>query len=112
MRKPILHVVAGHLLGLHIALSGSAGWDAPDVPTAGTVGVEVDPLAIGRVIRAVIVAGASGQTLLRAALYGNAVDVEIAVALPAERKRLPVRRPAMEIAGLPFRDLLRLAAGG
>src|SRR3954447_20777963 len=57
VRKPVFQVVVRYLFGLFIIHSCAASRHAPDVPTAGAVGVEVDPLAVRRVIGPIIVAG-------------------------------------------------------
>src|SRR6266545_2217601 len=64
MRKPVLALVAGDALRFGIARTRAPGGDAPDVPASRPVGVEVDPLAVGRVVRSVIVAGMRGEPLL------------------------------------------------
>src|ERR1700688_4040498 len=99
MGEPVFEFVVGYLLGLGILFAGPIRRDPPDVPAAGTLGVEVDPFAVGSVFGAVIVRALRGEPLLFAAGYGNAKKVEDAVALADEGQPFGVGRPAVEVAG-------------
>ena len=75
------------------------------------IGVEVDPLAVRRVLGAVVVVARRGELLLGAAAHWHAKQVErLAVALADERQPLVVRRPSMEIARRGGRQQLRRSA--
>src|ERR1039457_7481886 len=67
-----LQVVAGHLLGFGVARAAALGRNAPDLPLAGAVGVEVDPLAIRRILGTVVVGALGSEALLVAARRGDA----------------------------------------
>src|SRR5207253_5398959 len=72
---------------------------------------EIDPAAIGRVVRAVIVAVVGSEALFRPGVFRKAVEIEISFALGAVGQPLAIRRPAMKVTGLPAGDLPRSAAG-
>src|SRR5881394_3061344 len=77
MRKPVFHLVSRNLLRVPIVGTGSIGRNPPDVPVAGAVGVEVDPLAVVRIVGTVVIAGVGIELLRFAAGGGNAEDIVI-----------------------------------
>src|SRR6266481_1497235 len=81
--KPVFTVIAGDSLSFGVIGACAVGGHAPDVPASGAIRIEVDPLAIRRVLRSVVIAGVGGQALLGAAINGDAVDVEVVTALGA-----------------------------
>ena len=83
----------------------------PDLHVARAVGVEVDPLAVRRQLRAVVDAFGRGQPDFLAAIDGDLVEVELAVALPGVEQPLLVGRPAVEVRRRVRGDALRLATG-
>src|ERR1700686_1499632 len=97
--EPVFPFVAGDPLGLGVIGACAVGGHAPDVPASGTIRVEVDPLAVGRVLGSVVISGVGGQALLGAAVDRDAIDVEIVAALGAHGQPLSVRRPSVKIAG-------------
>src|ERR1700737_3180120 len=97
MWEPVLQLVAGNLLCFRIAGTRPIRRYAPDIPTSGAIRIEVDPLAVERVIGAVVVTGTGGESLFRAACGGHAEDIEIAFALSDHREVLAVGRPAVEV---------------
>ena len=75
MREPVSVAVIRHLF-----LSAAVGQHAPDLHQAGTLGIEVDVFAVGRIVGAVVEAFGVGQTALLAAIHRNGVNIELAVA--------------------------------
>jgi len=47
MREPVFAGVARDALRFAIVWAGAFGWESPDVPSAGTIGVDVNPLSVG-----------------------------------------------------------------
>src|SRR2546428_13466053 len=100
MRKPIFEIVVGHLLRPAIVSARAVRGHAPDIPAAATIGVEIDPLSVPRIIRAVVVRGIEGESFLLPTSRRHAVEVVLlAVAVGDERQILAVRRPPVEAAG-------------
>src|SRR6266568_7932176 len=106
MRKPVVVFVRGDLL-----LAGPIRAHAPNLHRAAALRIEVDELAIGRIIRAVIESLRGGQPRLFAAIRGNGVNVEVAVAFRAVSQRFAVGRPAVPIRGTEASDAFGRAAG-
>src|SRR5207302_8448456 len=92
MRKPVV-VIAGCDLFLLTAV----GFHPPDLHRAAPFRVEVDVLAVGRVVRAVVQTGRCGELLFVPTLDRDGVDVELAVSFAAKGERLAIRRPAMPV---------------
>ena len=85
--------------GFPIVRAGAVRRYPPDVPTTAAVGVEVDPLAIARIVGPVVVRRIDGQSLLRAARGGHTIEVVLlAVPVGHEGQVFAVRRPAVEVA--------------
>src|SRR5262245_19451778 len=106
MREPVVVLVGRDLL-----LVAAVGLHAPDLHPAGAIRVEVDGFAVGGELWAVVQPLGRRQAFLLAAFGGNAVYVELAVALTAEDERLAVRRPAVPVGWPRRRDELGRAAG-
>src|SRR5712691_5725344 len=94
MRKPVVEFVRGDLL-----LAGPIWAHAPNLHRAAALRIEVDELAVGGIIRAVIKSIRGGEPRLFAAIRGNSVNVEVAIALRAVSERFAVGRPAVPISG-------------
>src|SRR3982751_4698876 len=71
--KPVVEVVVGHLL-----LAGAIGVHAPDLHPSGAGGVEVDVLAVGGKLGAILAGGIGGETGLGAAGGGDGVNIPVA----------------------------------
>src|SRR5439155_7508097 len=100
VRKPIFEIIVGHLLRPPIVRTRALRGHAPDIPAAATIRIEIDPLAVPGVIRAVIVRGIEGESFLLPAGRRHAVEVVLlAVAVGDEREERAIRRPTVEIAG-------------
>src|SRR6267142_4117804 len=93
MREPALDA----LVRRDLRLLRTIDLHPPDLHRPGPLGVEVDVLPIRRVLRTVVFSSRGGQSLLRAAVNGDGVDVEVAVALRAVRDGPAVRRPPVKI---------------
>src|SRR5579872_700316 len=101
MRKPILQFIAGDALGLSIAGTSAAGRESPNVPAAGTIGIDINPVAIRRIIGAVVVGRVRCHLLLSPTVYGDTKDIEVtAVPLADEGQPFAIRRPAVKITGM------------
>src|ERR1039457_3670462 len=78
VREPVFPFVVSDALGLGVLRPGAVGRHAPDVPTvvggSQTVGVEVDPLAVGRVVGAVVIVAGVRQLFFLSVVRGNAVN--------------------------------------
>src|SRR5712671_2591122 len=92
MRKPIIQFIRSHLL-----LLAAVRMHAPDLHRAAPVRIEINPLAIRRIIRTVIQSVRARQASLSPAVQWNGVNIKVAVSLGAISKRLAVRRPAVPI---------------
>src|SRR5258708_9224931 len=92
MREPVVGIV-----GEDLRLIAAVSVHTPDLHVAGALGIEIDVLAVRRILGAVVQALGRGQASFFAASDGDAVNIKLAVALPDKRERLPVRRPAMPI---------------
>ncbi|PHJ93607.1 hypothetical protein VF09_37305, partial [Nostoc linckia z9] len=103
MREPVAVSIGGQPLQI-AAISAHP----PDLHGAGAAGVEVNPLTVRRIIRAVIVPLAVRQPPLGSAFGRDRVDIESAVAFAAVGKLCPVRRPAVPVAWHVGRYLARL----
>ena len=101
MRKPIVELVVRYLL-----LLGAVGAHPPEVHPAGAVGVEVNPLAVGRIIGAVVQAPCRREPRLRAAAGRDAVNVELPMAFRAVRQRPAIGRPAVPVRRTALGDPL------
>ena len=113
MRKPIFQFIAGDALGLGIAGTGASGGESPDIPASGTIGIDVNPVAVRRIIGAVVVGRVRSQLLLAPAVYADTKDIEVtAIPLANEGEPLAVRRPSMKIAGMIRGEQSRLRAVG
>ena len=112
--EPVFESIAHNHLRLRIVGTCAIERKTPDRFLAGPIGVDVDPLAVRRVVRAVVLVDIGGELLLRASVGGHAVNVILAaaVALRHEGKRLVIRRPAVKIAGRLGRHQLDIAAVG
>src|SRR6185369_16406706 len=97
-----------HALSFRIAFSSALCRKSPYVPSTRTVRIDIDPLSVWRVVRAIIIRGERGQPLLLSARRCNAKDIEVSAALSNERQPLPIRRPSMEIARRIRRRQLRI----
>src|SRR5580700_5967051 len=101
MRKPVFQFIAGDALGFSIAGTGAVGGKPPNVPTARAIGIDVDPIAIRRIIGTIVVDRARSQLLFSAAAYCDTKDIEVtAVPLADKGEPLAVWRPAVKIAGV------------
>src|SRR5258705_1926154 len=107
MRKPVVELVGRDLL-----LLAAVGSHAPDLHRAAALGVEINPAAIGGVVRAIVEAFCSREPRLPAAAGSNAVNVELAVAFGAIDERLSIGRPALPIGRTGVCDATRQAAPG
>src|SRR5258708_37072094 len=85
MREPVIPLVGRKLL-----LPGAIRAHPPDLHLPGALGVEVDILAVWRVLRSVVEALGRRQTSLRAAIDPDRVNIKFAVALPGERQSPPI----------------------
>src|SRR6266404_2264512 len=98
MRKPIFAGIARDPLGLAVVRSCAIHREAPDVPSARAIGIDVNPFSIGRIVRTIVKAGARSQPLLFSASGRHSIDVEISAALSYKSQPFPIRRPAVEVA--------------
>src|SRR5258705_2821200 len=92
MRKPVVELVGRDLL-----LLAAVGSHAPDLHRAAALGVEINPAAIGGVVRALVEGFCSREPPLPAAAGSKALNFETAVAVRAINQRLSLRRPARPI---------------
>src|SRR6202048_1219208 len=104
--KPVGGVGGEDLLGV-----GAVGVHTTDVHPSTALGVEVDPLAVGGVVGAVVDAGVGGEAVLLAAGRGDGIDVGVVVARGGEGDGLAVRREAVPIGRRDGGDLLRRSSG-
>ena len=65
--------------------------------SAGTIGVEIDPSAVRRVIRAVIIARFRSESLLLTSFDRHAEKIEMPATLRDERKPLAVWRKCVKV---------------
>src|SRR5579872_251761 len=101
MGKPIFQFIAGDALGLGIPGTRAASRESPDVPAAGTVGIDVNPVAVRRIIGAVVVGVIRSHLLLSPIVYGDTKDIEVTAVPPAdEGQPFAIRRPAVKITGM------------
>src|SRR5882724_1951212 len=112
MGEPVFLGVVGDAFGFAVVRAGSVGGEAPDIPSAGAVGVDVDPLSVDRIVGAIVEAGIGCKAFFRAACDGNSVDVEIVVALGDEGQPFAIGGPAVEVAGHFGGDEARVLAVG
>src|SRR5688500_4324470 len=93
--KPVVVLVEGDLLGM-----AAVGPHAPDLHRARAHGVEVDVLAVGRVLWAIVERAGrrEGRLYLRVDVDGPeiAIVAGLALASTGEDELLAVRRPAVE----------------
>ena|SRR5438477_8775367 len=92
VRKPIVRIVGGHAF-----LIGAVGMHAPDLHGAGTLRIEIDVLAIWRIVRSVVQAFGRGQANFFSAGSGNAENIEVAISFTDKGERLAIRRPSVPI---------------
>src|SRR5438046_2247094 len=92
MREPVVEFIRGHLL-----LLAAIRMHAPDLHPAAPVRIEINPLAIRRIIRTVIQSIRARQASLSPAVQWNGVDIEVAISLGTISERQAVRRPAVPI---------------
>ena len=103
------------LVERHLPLFRAVGVHPPDPHLAGADRVEVDGLAVGRVVGPVVQPRRRREPpLLRRFLgiRGDRVDVELAVAARAIGQGLPVRGPAVPVGRAQGGDLPGLTARG
>src|ERR1051325_736387 len=92
MGEPIVIVTPRHL-----RLLTPIRFHPPDLHPAGAFGVEVNPPAIGAIIRTVVQSRSTRQPCLFSTVNRDEIDVEIAVPFRAVGERFPVRRPSVPI---------------
>src|SRR2546426_8589510 len=92
MRKPIVDFVRGDLFLLAAVCA-----HPPDLHRAAALGIEVNELAVGRIVRAVVESLGGRETPFFAAGCGNRVDVEITMPLGAT---LPGTRRSRNCGGV------------
>ena len=68
--------------------------DLPDLTLSGSIGAEVDPLAVSREAGQIVVGRTGGEAARLAARGGNHMDLVVAFDIGVERNQLAVRRPA------------------
>src|SRR5580692_7487956 len=104
MREPIFEFVARDPLSFAVSWTGALGRKSPDIPSAGAVGIDIDPFAIRRVVGTIVRYGARRKPLFTPAFNWSPKDIEVVAALADEGQPLPVRRPSVEIAGTIRRE--------
>src|ERR1700732_5353465 len=97
MREPILQFITGDAIGLAIARPGAVRGKSPEVPAPRTVGVDIDPLAIRRVVWAIIIGSAESELLFTSAAC-DAKDIEVVATLADKSQPLSIGRPTVEVA--------------
>src|SRR5262249_25057242 len=70
---------------------------SPDLHRPAAFGIEIDELAVRRIIRSIVEARGGGEARLGAARDGNGVDIKFLVALGTVNEGLRVRRPSVPI---------------
>ena len=98
MRKPVLHAVAEDLF-----LTGAVGLHSENLHEAGARGVEVNPLAVGRKLGAVIEGVVVGELDLLLGRDVDLVDVPLIFAIGGVNNPLVVRRPSVQVGIAPGR---------
>src|ERR1700678_3130850 len=99
--KPVIELVGGYLL-----LIAAVGFHPPDLHCAGANRIEINELAVRRVLWAVVQPRGRRQAGLVAAPRGDGIDVEFAAALTAKGQHLAARRPAVPVRRTRLRDKL------
>src|SRR3954453_11137405 len=92
MGEPVVESVIGNLF-----LGRAVGGHAPDLHGAGAIGIEVDPAAIGGVVRTIVEPCGGGETGLRAATRGDGIDIKLALALGAIGEGPAIGGPTMPV---------------
>src|SRR5262245_42926325 len=105
MWKPVVVIIDGDL-----RLLASIGLHSPDLHPARSLGVEIDILAVRRVVGAIVQTRRRGKTLLFSAFNRNCVDIELIVPLTAEGQCLAVCRPSVPVGWSKLSDPPRRAA--
>src|SRR5579872_1977981 len=111
MRKPILEFISGDALGLAIVRPGAIGGHSPNVPTTRPVRVDIDPLAVRRVVGTIIIDRTRSKLLFTSA-GRNTKDIEVVATLAYKSQPFSIRRPAVEITRMIFRNQDRRCAIG
>src|SRR6266566_4433969 len=104
--EPVVIVVGENLL-----LITAVGLHAPDLHVSGALGVEVNVLAVGRILGTIVETHRGGEACFFSARDWNCVDVEFTVALTDKGEGLAIRRPTMPIRRRIFGYAARLASG-
>src|SRR4051812_25112767 len=99
MWKPVFTCITGHALCLRVVGARAGGGKAPDIPSPGAIGIDVDPFPIRRVVPSVAKARAGSQPRFFPPAGRNTADIELAAALPDNRQPSAVRGPPVEVAG-------------
>src|SRR3984885_8754843 len=108
VRCPVVQIVGGDLLG-----TGAIRMHAPDLHIPAAIGIEVNVLAVRRVIRVVVNFGACGEGRLGSTVRGDGVDVSAAALDGAgEENRPAIRRPAMPVGAWILGDESRRSSAG
>src|SRR6267378_4933875 len=106
VREPVVEVVVRDLL-----LPGPVGPHAPDLHPSAAHRVEVDVLAVGRVLRSVVESRHGGEADLVATVDRNLVNIEVAVSLADVHEPTSIGRPSVQVRGPPRGYTFRGAAG-
>src|SRR5215470_6635669 len=92
MWKPIVCIIRDYAF-----LSRAVWMHTPDLHGACALRVEIDVLAIWRVVRPVVQAFGRGQANFFSAGGGDGENVEVGVSFTYKGERLAVRRPAVPV---------------
>src|SRR6266568_7438070 len=88
--KPVVVIV-----GEHLFLIAPVSLHAPNQHMPAALGVEINVLAIGRILGAIVKTFRGRQPSFISACGWNRVDVELVVALANKGEGLAIRRPSM-----------------
>src|SRR3979409_992555 len=92
VRKPVVVLVVGQLF-----LVAAIRLHTPDLHHSTPGRVEVDVLAVGRILRTIVHARTSGQLAVLATPSRNTVDVKVPVALASKDEEPAIGGPTVQI---------------
>jgi anti-anti-sigma factor len=73
--EPVFESITHNHLGLRIVGTSAIEGETPDRFLVGSIGVDVDPLAVRRIVRAVVMVNIGRELLLCAPIGGHAVNI-------------------------------------